>query len=49
LPPDAGLADFCERVDMLAVKFGQDGDGETASVLLDYTADVASWQGRFQS
>jgi hypothetical protein len=49
LPDDAGLGDFCERVDLLAVKFGQDGDPETAAVLLDYTADVASWQGRWQS
>jgi hypothetical protein len=48
LPPDAGLADFCERVDMLAVKFGQDNDPETAGVLLDYSADVASWRGRWQ-
>jgi hypothetical protein len=48
LPDDAGLADFCRCVDELALKFAADDDGETASVLLDYTADVASWQGRWQ-
>jgi hypothetical protein len=49
LPEDAGLGDFCRRVDELAVAFGQHGDGETAAVLLDYSADVAAWQGRWQS
>ena len=49
LPPDAGLTDFCRAVDALAVRFAQDGDPETAAVLLDYTADVAGWQGRWQS
>jgi hypothetical protein len=49
LPEDAGLSDFCRAVDALAVKFAQDGDPETSAVLLDYTADVASWQGRWQS
>jgi hypothetical protein len=49
LPADAGLGDFCERVDMLAVKFGQDHDPETAAVLLDYSQDVQSWRGRWQS
>jgi hypothetical protein len=49
LPPDAGLTDFCRAVDMLAARFAQDGDPETAAVLLDYTADMASWQGRWQS
>jgi hypothetical protein len=49
LPPDAGLSEFCRQVDELAVRFGADGDPETAGVLLDYTADVASWPGRWQS
>jgi hypothetical protein len=49
LPADAGLGDFCRRVDELAVCFGRDGDGETAAVLLDYSQDVAAWQGRWQS
>jgi hypothetical protein len=49
LPADAGVREFCERVDFLAVRFGQDDDGETAAVLLDYSQDVASWQGRWQS
>jgi hypothetical protein len=49
LPDDAGLMDFCRRLDQLAVKFGQDGDGETCAVLLDYSQDVAGWQGRWQS
>jgi hypothetical protein len=49
LPDDAGLSDFCRAVDMLAVKFAQDGDPETSAVLLDYSQDVAGWQGRWQS
>jgi hypothetical protein len=48
LPDDAGLDDFCRRLDELAVKFGQDGDPETSAVLLDYSADVAGWHGRWQ-
>ena len=46
LPADAGLTDFCRRLDALAVKFAQDGDPETSALLLDYSADVANWQGR---
>jgi hypothetical protein len=49
LPEDAGLSDFTERVDQLAVKFGQDGDGETAGLLIDYVGDVLGWRGRWQS
>ena len=48
LPEDAGLSDFCRAVDMLAVKFGQDNDPETASLLLSYSQDVSGWQGRWQ-
>jgi hypothetical protein len=48
LPDDAGLTDFCRRLDELAVMFGADGDAETAALLLDYSADVAGWQGRWQ-
>jgi hypothetical protein len=47
LPEDAGLSDFCRRLDELAVRFAQDDDGETAAVLLDYSADVANWEGRW--
>jgi hypothetical protein len=48
LPEDATLSDFCRALDELAARFGQDGDPETAAVLIDYTADVASWPGRWQ-
>jgi hypothetical protein len=46
LDHDAGLSDFCRRLDELAVRFAQDDDPETAAVLLDYSADVANWEGR---
>jgi hypothetical protein len=49
LPENAGLSDFCRALDELAVRFGADGDPETCAVLLDYSADVASWPGRWQS
>jgi hypothetical protein len=49
LPEDAGLSDFLRQIDELAVRFGADGDHETCAVLLDYSADVASWPGRWQS
>jgi hypothetical protein len=48
LPADAGLREFLTQLDELAVRFGADGDGETCQLLLDYTADVASWGGRWQ-
>lgn len=49
LPPDAGLSEFCSQVDEFAVLFGGDGDGETCGLLLDFTADLANWTGRWQS
>ncbi|HSS09911.1 MAG TPA: hypothetical protein VLL25_08510 [Acidimicrobiales bacterium] len=49
LPEDAGLTEFCEMVDALAVRAGQRGQGEACGILLDYSGDVANWQGRWQS
>lgn len=49
LPDDAGLSEFCSALDELAVRFGADGDGETCGLLLDFTADLAGWTGRWQS
>jgi hypothetical protein len=49
LDENAGLHDFCQRLDELAVRFGADNDPETAAVLLDYSQDVSGWQGRWQS
>jgi hypothetical protein len=49
LPEDWGFADVYRWLGEIAIRFGADGDPETAALLLDYSADVSNWQGRWQS
>jgi hypothetical protein len=39
-----GLGEFLDHVDAVAIRFGQDGDGETCAALLDIGDRLREWR-----